>query len=398
MWCAGGVDGRKLVVKGEPEHRELILALTEGAYKAGARLVDVLYQDPLVIRARLEHGGDHAVDAFPDYLSRRYAEYAGDEYTYVAFTGSGHPDALAGSRPDRVGRYAGAMRTLSLELARAQAEFRKAWVGGIGPTAALASRAFPDLRPEEALPLYEEAVVRVLHLDDADPAAYWQAGFADLARRRHRFTMLNIDTLRFTGPGTDLTVGLHSGTRWQTAEETLADGRCVRVNVPSCEVFTTPDCRRTTGRVTATRPYVSTSVPGAAIAGVRLEFDEGRVVSFGADEGADVLERILNMDAGAALLGEVALVDETSPVAAEGTTFHNVLFDENAACHIALGFAFPRLVTGTEGRSPEELRAMGVNQSLVHDDIMIGSSDVDVTATTFDGRQVPIMQQGRFVL
>lgn len=397
LWCVDGVADQNVVVRAEPENRAIAVAVAEAAYRGGARLVEIRYEDVLAVRARVEEARDEYLEAMPGYARSEYAEYADPSWTMVRIKGSEYPDALAESDGARTGRYARARRDAQMPLMEAISGFRKAWVGVLSPTAALAAKAFPDLDPHDAHARYEAAIVRVLRLDDEDPTAFWSGLFADLAERRRRFDGLELDLLRFTGPGTDLEIGLHPRGRWQTAEETLADGRTVRVNMPSCEIFTTPDLRRTRGRVATTRPFISTSAPGRTIEGAWLEFENGAVVDSGATSGADLLESVLGMDAQARYLGEVALVDSASPVAAEGITFGDVLYDENASCHIALGFAFPRLVPGTEGLSREELVARGVNHSLVHDDLMIGGEAVDVTGVTADGREIPIMRGGVFV-
>jgi aminopeptidase len=180
------------------------------------------------------------------------------------------------------------------------------------------------------------------------------------------------------------------------AEETLPCGKTVRVNMPSCEVFTTPDARRTTGRVQTTRPFQSTSAPGQTVRGAWFEFVDGAVVDFGADAGKEILQRVLEMDGRARYLGEVALVDAGSPVAREGITFGHMLYDENAACHIALGSGFPRLIPGAEKLSTDDQIEKGINYSVVHDDMMIGGDQVDVTGITADGTRIPIISQGRF--
>lgn len=397
LWCVDGVADQNVVVRAEPENREIAVAVAEAAYRGGARLVEVRYEDVLAVRARVDEARDEHLETMPAYSRAEYAEYARPSWTMIRIKGSDYPEALAASDGARVGRFARARRDLQMPLMDVVSGFRKAWVGVLSPTGALAEKAFPGLDPAQAYARYEAAVARVLHLDDESPSAYWNSLFADLAERRQEYDALELDRLRFTGPGTDLEVGLHPGGRWQTAEETLADGRTVRVNMPSCEVFTTPDLRRTRGRVATTRPFISTSAPGRTIEGAWLEFENGAVVDCGATNGADLLEGVLAMDAQARYLGEVALVDSTSPVAAEGITFHDVLYDENASCHIALGFAFPRLVPGTDGMEHDDLVAHGVNHSIVHDDLMIGGPEVDVTGVTAAGLEIPVMRGGVFV-
>jgi aminopeptidase len=177
----------------------------------------------------------------------------------------------------------------------------------------------------------------------------------------------------------------------------MSDGRTVYVNIPSLEIFTSPDLRRTSGRVAATRPYLSSSSPGTLIHGAWFEFEDGAVVRFGATEGDDVLATVLEMDNQARYLGEIALVDSKSAVAQAGMTFFNTLYDENAAIHMALGRGFPRFLDGTDRMTPDQLVAAGINHSLVHDDVMIGSPEVNIDGTTRSGKLVELMRSGSFV-
>jgi len=284
-----------------------------------------------------------------------------------------------------------------MPLADAVTRFRKHWVGGLFPTMALARRAFPDLAESDALSRYDSEIVRILGLDREDPIELWQNRFSELSSRRDAYNKLALDSLHLTGPGTDLEIGLLPGGRWATAEAVMPDGRTVYVNIPSLEVFTSPDLRRTSGRVAATRPYLSTSSPGTLIAGAWFEFEEGAVVNFGADEGEEVLAAVLEMDDQAKYLGEIALVDSQSAVAQAGRTFFNTLYDENAAMHMALGRGFPRFIDGADDMTAAQLVAAGVNQSLVHDDVMIGSEEVDVDGLTESGDVIPLMRSGSFV-
>lgn len=394
LWSIDGAHGQRLLVRAEPENRELALAVVEAAYADGAVLVDLQYEDPLAKRAHIRGAND--VGVLPGYDRARWEEYADPSWSMVSIKGSGYPEALADCEPGSVGAYAKAQRGSRKAMMSELSAFRKAWVGVLMPTDAIAAKALGDADVPSARERYEAAVVRVLHLDDPDPTEFWSSHFDALERRRTRFNEHGFDRVRFTGPGTDIVIGLHEGGRWQTAQKTLADGRTVRVNMPSCEIFTTPDLRRTRGRVATTRPFVSTSAPGQTIEGAWLEFADGAVVASGAATGANLLESVLAMDDQARYLGELALVDATSSVARESMVFHEVLYDENAACHIALGYGFPGLVDGTDGRSPDELVAMGVNHSLVHDDLMIGGEEVDVTGFTSGGDEVAIMRCGVF--
>jgi aminopeptidase len=398
LWCVGGVDGRRVVIITEPLHRPFAVQVARSAYEHGAELVTIDYTEPLLARARVELAADHALGVQPAYALTRTEELGGPEWTLIRIGGSGEPDYLAGLDPDRIAVFARSVREINMPLLEPVTRFRKHWVGVLMATPALAAKAFPDLAPADALSRYDAEIVRVLALDEPDPVAVWKRRFAGLRARRDRYNALDLDSIRLTGPATDLEIGFLPGTAWATAEAVMPDGRTVYVNMPSLEVFTSPHRMRTNGRVAATRPYLSTSSPGTLIRGAWFEFRDGAVVDAGAESGGEVLAKVLEMDENARYLGEIALVDSRSAVAQADITFFNTLYDENASIHMALGRGFPRFVQGTDGLSREELVQKGVNHSLVHDDVMIGSEEIDVDGIRRgSGETVPLMRAGRFV-
>jgi len=228
-----------------------------------------------------------------------------------------------------------------------------------------------------------------------DPAGFWISHGAELAERAARLNRMRLDSVRFKGPGTDFEVGLAELSEWHGGPDTTRDGRVFCPNVPTEEVFTTPDCRRANGRVAFTRP-VLVPIVGKIVEGGWLEFKDGKVVDHGARSGKDVLDTYLNIDEGTGSLGELALVDATSPVFLADRIFYNILFDENAACHIALGSAYAKCLRGGESMSEKELSAAGANSSSAHTDFMIGAPNVDVTGMTREGKEVEIISSGRF--
>ncbi|MFW5685453.1 MAG: aminopeptidase [Spirochaetota bacterium] len=397
LWCVEGFEGHNVHVRSETLHRPLVTALLEASYRRGARTVSVEYQEPAEVAARIRHADPENLGLFPGFQAARYEELADGTWTAISVAGQADPEYLAGMDPDRVARYMKAHRTIYSPVRTVVSRFELPWVGVLMPTQALAERAFPNESPDAAYRKYEQAIVDVLHLDD-DPVSFWKGEFARLIELRDRVNALGFDSLKFTGPGTELDIGLHRGGEFMAAEETLPTGRTVRVNMPSCEIFTTPDARRVNGRIATTRPFQSTSAPGKIVRDAWFEFRDGAVVEFGATEGEDILARVLDMDDRARYLGEVALVSADSPVARQAITFGHMLYDENAACHIALGSGFPRLVPGASELDAKAAVAAGVNHSLVHDDMMVGSEAVDVTGVMSDGTPTPIIREGRFVL
>jgi aminopeptidase len=258
------------------------------------------------------------------------------------------------------------------------------------PTAAWAARIFgePDL---ERL---REVISRSVRLDEPDPIAAWQAHAKELRERAELLTSSGYDGVRFRGPGTDLFVGLVPGAVWGSVPERKTAWRqrhCA--NMPTEEIATTPDCMRTSGVVTTTLPFADA---GAYVTGARLRFEDGRVVDCSAEGGEAWLKQVIETDEGAAMLGEVALVPAENRLSALGMTFFSVLFDENVASHVALGQSYSEGVPGSEDLTTEERRAMGMCQSVVHFDFMIGSSEMDVFGVRKDGTEEPVMVGGRW--
>jgi aminopeptidase len=240
-----------------------------------------------------------------------------------------------------------------------------------------------------------ETMKPILRLDREDPVAAWREQSERLKRRSAVLDELSVEWLHFEGPGTDLWVAIPERAIWVGGPARTPEGTEFLPNLPTEEVFTTPDYRYTTGHVAVTRPV---RVMNKVVEGAWFEFSDGKVVSSGARENAEVLERYFSMDAGAAYAGEIALVDAGSPIFQSGRVFYNTLLDENAACHIALGGSYPTCLEGGEKLSDEELPGIGANVSFVHTDFMIGSEEVDVTARTRDGRDVAVLRDGRFVI
>ena len=249
----------------------------------------------------------------------------------------------------------------------------------------------------EAVDALWQVLIPILRLDHPDPAAFWVDHGDLLAARADKLNSLHLDALRFTGPGTDLTIGLMEGSIWHGGPDKTTTGRRFSPNIPTEEVFTSPDFRRTQGQVAFTCPVFVPSV-GKIIENGWLRFEKGQVVEYGALAGKDVLDVYLGMDEGAKYLGEVALVDSSSPIFASKRTFYNILFDENAACHIALGSAYPGCLKGGSSMNEGQLKSAGANTSAVHTDFMIGGPEVQVTGLTRDGRSIPLIEEGLFTI
>jgi aminopeptidase len=252
------------------------------------------------------------------------------------------------------------------------------------PSPAWASLVYPDLDPDEALATLEDNVIHVLRLDEPDPIAAWRERIDTLVGAAERLAERSFDALHYEAPGTDLTVGLLPGARWQAARFETIDGIEHMPNLPTEEVFTTPDPLRTEGHVAATTPLVLAD--GTVVRNLRVRFAGGRAVEVHADSAQDTMRTIVAHDEGAARLGEVALVDREGRIGKLGTVFYDTLIDENAASHIALGQGFPFLLDDPS-RS---------NESQIHIDFMIGSPDMTVTGITADGERVLVLVNGEW--
>jgi aminopeptidase len=376
-----------LVVQGQPEHRELLIALAGSAYRAGARYVDVVTQDPLVMRERLLHGTDDALGALSPWGRRRLREIAGPHGALAHIVGQGDEGYLDGVPPERIATdYTRLARQTSF-VRRAQMDLRARWVIAGWPTDYWAGQVYPGLAPLKAKRRLANDLLHFCRLGDEDGkgTSGWRRHLRTLDRRSERLTKLGLTRLELRGPGTALDVGLATGTLWIGGSETLADGRTLMSNMPTEEIFTSPDPRQTNGTFRCTFPL---SFRGRLVHGLRGEFSNGRLVRLDADsdEDRDFVAAYLDTDRPGRRLGEVSLVDSSSRIGQTGRIYYNTLLDENAAAHIAFGDGFG----GTRSETP----ARGLNRSTIHLDVMIGSPELEVTGFDARGRRVPLLRNG----
>ncbi len=375
--------GQQVFVIGLVEHVPLVRAITTSSYAAGARNVDVRYIDQHVRKAFIQNAPDEDLSATrPWELVRMEALLEGAAVIQIA--GEAEPELLADVDQSRVGR-ARAVDGMKIYL-RAVNERIINWTIAAYPTEGQAQQVFgePDL---ERL---WDAVMRSVRLDEPDPVASWRAHIEKLRARCEQLDALALDAVHFSGPGTDLRVGLLTGGRWLGGGIETRDGVAHVPNLPTEEVFACPDWRRTEGTVRSTRPL---ALGGTVVRDLALRFDGGDAVEVTATAGVDAVRGQMDLDGFGKRLGEVALVDGESRVGQTGITFFDTLFDENATCHIAYGSAVTFGVDGLEGLSPDELRERGINVSSVHTDFMIGGPEVTVDGVTASGETVPILRE-----
>jgi aminopeptidase len=379
--------GQRLVIVGEPEHASLIRAVAEAGWVAGAADVECVYLDEHLRRLHAIHAAEDLLDRTPAWMETAYAGAEGA--ALVVMIGDSDPDLFAGVDESRAARAEPRrLREIARELTTRLAT---AWTVIACPTDGWARALFgePDLDR-----LWQE-LAAVTRLDEDDPVEAWRAHVSRLEHRARLLGAQRLAALRFRGPETDLTVGLLETARWLTAMSRTSWGQEHVVNLPTEEVFTTPDRTRTEGTVRMTAPL---HWYGSQVDGGWLRFEGGRVVDAGADRGATFLRSKLGEDDGASRLGEVALVDVDSAVGRRGRVFRNSLLDENASSHIAIGSGYTEPVPGAEVMDEQRRVEAGINVSAIHIDLMIGGHEVDVDGVTSDGSVVPILRRGHWVL
>jgi aminopeptidase len=372
-----------LAVEALPEAQPLVAAIAQRAYEKGARYVDVQYFDPQVKRIRAEFARDETLDWVPPWPGKRMLALGDLDAARVVLVPLVPPGLLDGVDAGRAGRDR--LPTIP-ETFRVIDDRSIAWTLSPYPTLGWAKTVYPDLDGAEALERLWQDVAHICRLDEPDPAAAWQERIEQIWQSASKLDALDLDSLHFAGPGTDLTVGLLPSSRFAKeggSSQTRTGVRHVP-NIPTEEVYTTPDPERTEGVVRATKPL---DVAGSLVTGLRIRFEGGRAVEIDADTNADALRQRCATDDGASRLGEVALVDRESRIGKLGRTFFTTLLDENAASHLAFGDAYSAPI-GDESDLPR------INESLVHIDFMIGSDDVTVTGTTKAGAQVAILRGG----
>jgi aminopeptidase len=378
--------GQGVVLTTDTAHLEIARAVTEAAYAAGAAWVEPIWTDGPMRRSEVDHLSLDELRASRPWALQRTREWAGQGAAWITLVGDADPHVLDGADPAKA-----AARRVEESLTRRDAVMGKLrWTAVGAPNPGWATQIFgePDL---ERL---WQAVGTAMRLDEDDPAAAWQQRSATLAARGTALDALELTEIRYRSEGTDLTVGLIPGCVWTGGGMVDDAGIAYMPNIPTEEVFTSPDRRRADGTLRVTKPLVLT---GRLVTGLRLTFEGGRITSFAADEGADIVEAQLATDEGARYLGEVSLVDKESRIAKAGIVFHNTLFDENAGCHVAWGQSFPFSVPGGVAMSQEQRTGLGLNTSGVHTDIVVGGAGMTVTGTGPKGT-VDIIRDDEWVL
>lgn len=389
----GLARGQEMVMTASIDALPLARKITEHAYKAGASLVTTFFTDDESALLRYRFGADSSFDAAAGWLYEGMATAYRNGAARLAITG-GNPSLLSGEDPEKVSR---ANRSLSKAYRPALELITRHdinWTIVSAATPAWAAAMFPELPQDEALTKLWNAIFAASRADQPDPLAAWKQHDAGLHARADRMNAKRYAALHFTGPGTDLKVGLADDHLWLGGGTTAGNGNYCIPNMPTEEVFTTPHKDRVEGSVRSTKPL---SYQGTLIEEIAVRFAGGKIVEAHAARGGQVLQRMIETDEGARRLGEVSLVPNSSPISASGLLFLNTLFDENAACHIALGQAYSTCLIDGDKLTPEQLAAKGANDSLIHVDWMIGSREIDVDGITASGNAEPVLRRGEWV-
>jgi aminopeptidase len=384
--------GQRLNIRAPIEAAPLVRQVAACAYDLGSPLVDVFFSDPQLQLTRFRHAPRDSFATTADWPVKAGLEYAENGHALLSIGGV-DPDLLKDVDPELISIVRRSEGKAMMPVSRLVSADAINWCVVGYATKAWACRVFPGLSPDEAQMHLWETIFRTVRLDAPDPLAAWEAHSANLTARTAYLNEKQYDALRFTGPGTDLTVGLPAKHHWIGGAAPTGVGISNIANLPTEEVFTAPHRERVNGVVRATMPL---NFGGNLIEEFDLTFVDGRVVDLRAAKGEALLRAQIETDEGAARLGEVALVPHSSPIAQSGILFYNTLFDENAASHIALGRAYVNCIDGAEELSDEAFAARGGNSSATHLDFMIGSAEIDVDGILVDGMAEPLMRAGEW--
>lgn len=389
--------GQTMIVTGTLETAELARLCVRAAFEAGARDVRMDWSDETVARTRMELGSEEALCDVKPYVLRSYLDFAESEGgVCVLHLLADDPEVFAGLDAAKINRVAMARRKALKPWQVYTLNDKVQWCIAAMPCEPWAKMIFPELPVEQAMKKLWDVIFDVCRVTGGDPVGEWRGHLDKLVDLKNKMNDYDFESVHFTSSnGTDLTVGLADGAVWESACSVDERGTVFLPNIPTEEVFTAPHKDKVNGIVYGTKPY---AYNGQLIDGFWVRFEGGKVVEHGAAQNADLLGELLDSDEGARRIGEVALVPASSPINRSGLLFYNTLFDENAACHIAFGASYPGTTEGGKDLDEDALFARGMNKSAIHEDVMVGAEDTDITGLTRDGRTVQIFKNGEWVL
>lgn len=382
--------GHTVVLQISVDQAPLARLITQEAYKLGAAEVIVQWTDDHIQREFLLHAATDRIENVPQSKIDQADEWLEKGASRISVV-SADPDAFAGVDSQRVASYQAAAGKALMNLRKATQANKVSWTVVAAAGKQWAAKVFPDLPEEEQVDALWDQIFKTTRVYEEDPVLAWKKHDEKLAKKAEELNQEQFSALHYTAPGTDIIIGLPKNHLWEGAGSYNARGEKFMANMPTEEVFTAPDSHRVDGYISSTKPL---SYAGTIISGMKFTFKDGKVVDFSAEQGEDVLAKLLDTDEGARRLGEVALVPDPSPISQSGIIFFNTLFDENASNHLALGSAYAFSVKGGTEMSDEELAEAGLNRSQTHVDFMVGSDKMDIDGIREDGSTVPIFRNG----
>ena len=384
--------GQEVMISAELDQPEFVKMLVDECYRAGASKVSVDWSYQPITKSNVKYCSEKVLSSLDDWQIKKW-EHQADVLPCKIYLLSDDPDGLAGIDQKKYTR-ATAARSKLIKPIRDRMENRYQWCIAAVPGESWAKKLFPDVRTSVAVEKLWEAILDTSRVHE-DPIEEWRLHNENLAKKCEYLNSLNIDSLHYTSKnGTDLTVGLLPDALFCAGGEyALGSGIYFNPNIPSEETFTSPDKNRADGIVYSSMPL---SYGGQLINNFWMKFKDGKIVDVGAEENEELLREMIAMDEGAAKLGEVALVPYSSPIRKSGILFYNTLFDENAACHLAIGRGFTNVLRNYENMTEEEAHEYGINDSVTHVDFMIGTKDLNITALTKDGKSIEIFKDGEW--
>lgn len=387
--------GQRLVISSPVECAYFARLCASAAYDVGCREVVMNWHDDALAREKYLRADSSVFDEVPLWRQHFFNDHANEGAAYLAISAE-DPENLKGVDPDRLVRAQRAGGKALADFYRLQMSSGFPWCIASIPIPSWAARVFPDVPEDEAMAKLWEAIFHTMRINgDGKSAQRWQQHIEQLAERKEKMNALNFKSLHYTNAlGTDLTVELPEGHIWESGDDVTQKGQTFVANMPTEELFTAPLRTGINGVVYASMPLVN---DGNIIDGFRFTVKDGKIVEAVAQKGQEFLEAAISVDEGACYFGEVALVPYDSPISNLKLLFYNTLFDENAACHIAFGEAYP-CIEGGRDMTKEQLKEKGLNDSITHVDFMIGTKDLQIVGTTHDGREIPVFVDGNFAI
>ncbi|WP_414048726.1 aminopeptidase [Macrococcus animalis] len=386
--------GQTVVVNADIDAIDFVREVTKAAYDKGAKEVIQKLTDGPSSQMKFEYAPIEIFEEIPQYKIDETNDFVKNKVAHLRVY-SQTPELLKDADPNKIAAQAKALGEANKDFSRAVGRYDFSWCIVGFPNDKWGELVFPELKGEAAKLKLLEAMIKAVRVDQEDPIEAWRLHNENINEKARQLNEKAYDKLHYKSSTTDVEIGLTKGHVWLGASAMNSDGVEIQVNMPTEEVFTSPDFRRVNGVIGNTRPL---AYQGAIVDDFKLTFKDGVVTDFEAGVGYDVLKNMLNNDEGARRLGEIALVPDDSPISNSGILYYNTLYDENASCHVALGRSFPNAIKDGKSFSKEELLEQGLNQSMIHVDFMMGGSDLSIDGIKEDGSVEPVFRNGNWVI